>query len=138
VGTFTGIDPALNNTAGLFPACGTLMAYPDRPFPEGGQLQPELAESDPVVSRDGKTYTFTVRKDARFSTGARVTARAFAHALDRILDPRMQSVLGGDFRDIVGGQDVIDGKIASPSGVFAQGRTLRLELVRRSQICVPA
>ena len=40
--------------------------------------------------RDGKTYTFTIRKDARFSDGKPVTARAFAHALERILTPAME------------------------------------------------
>ena len=59
--------------------------------PEGLRLRPELAEAEPVVSRDGKTYTFTVREDARFSDGKRVTARAFAHALERILTPAMES-----------------------------------------------
>ena len=77
------------------------MAFRDKPLPEGLRLRPELAESEPVVSRDGRTYTFTIRKDARFSTGAAVTARAFARALERILDPRMKAFVE-DFRDIVG------------------------------------
>ena len=71
-------------------------AIPDKPLPDGLRLRPELAEAEPVVSRDGKTYTFTIRKDARFSDGKPVTARAFAHALERILTPAMESG-GGDF-----------------------------------------
>src|SRR5262249_11898913 len=67
------------------PTCATLMAYPETSLPGGYRLAPSLAETEPVVSRDGRTYTFTVRKDARFSTGAPVTARAFSHALERIL-----------------------------------------------------
>ena len=59
--------------------------------PRGLRLRPELAEAEPVVSRDGKTYTFTIRKDARFSDGKPVTARAFARALERILTPAMES-----------------------------------------------
>ena len=71
------------------------MGYPDsEPSQKGCTFGPELAEAEPVVSRDGKTYTFTVRKDARFSDGKRVTARAFAHALERILTPAMESPLG--------------------------------------------
>ena len=58
---------------------------PDKRPPAGFRMAPELAEADPVVSRDGRTYTFTIRKDARFSNGAAVTARDVVHSLERIL-----------------------------------------------------
>jgi len=112
-----GIDPALFSGALLQPACGTLMGFPQEPPPEGLRLRPELAEAEPVVSKDGRTYTFTIRKDARFSTGAAVTARAFAHALERIRDPAIESPGALDFQDI--------------SGVAATGRTLTLRLTKR-------
>jgi ABC-type transport system substrate-binding protein len=111
-----GIDPALFSHTLLQPACGTLMGYPARSFPDGLRLRPELAESTPVVSRDGKTYTFTVRRDARFSTGAPVTARAFAHALARARDPALDSALATDFQGV--------------RRVRAEGRTLTLKLKR--------
>jgi ABC-type transport system substrate-binding protein len=76
-GSFVTIDPALvSSNADLHltdAACGNLMAYPSKPLPEGGRLQPELAEADPVVSKDGRTYRSV--RDARFSDGSRVTAR---------------------------------------------------------------
>jgi ABC-type transport system substrate-binding protein len=53
------------------PACGTLLAYPNKRLPAGLVLAPELAVKDPIVSADRKRYTFTIRRDARFSTGAR-------------------------------------------------------------------
>ena len=71
------------------------MGYPDKPPPDGLRLRAELAEGEPVVSRDGKTYTFTVRKGARFSTGAAVTARAFARALERRDASEVGRLLGG-------------------------------------------
>ena len=90
-----GIDPAFSNPATgdrlLAPACGTLVAYPDMPPPAGSRITPSLAEAEPRVSKDGRTYTFTIRRDARFSDGAPVTARAFVHALERILTPAMES-----------------------------------------------
>ena len=91
-GSVTTIDPALAifGRQLLAPACGSLMDYPAKPPPEGGRLQPELAEADPMISAGGRVYTFTVRKDARFSDGWRVTARAFVRAIERILDPAMQ------------------------------------------------
>jgi ABC-type transport system substrate-binding protein len=73
------------------PACSTLMAYPDEPLPAGLRLAPELAMSDPLVSKDRRTYTFTLRKDLRFSSGAPVTARDLARALERMLTPGLQS-----------------------------------------------
>ncbi len=100
--------------------------------PAGLRLRPELAEAEPIVSRDGKTYTFTVRKDARFSDGKPVTARAFAHALERILNPAMESARASDFTAIVGAQKMLDGKATTLDGAAAKGRTLTLRLTRRS------
>ena len=115
------IDPALDGGDLLGgAACGTLMGYPDRRG-EGLRPRPELAETEPVLSRDGKTYTFTIRKNARFSTGATVTARAFAHALERIRDPALDSgELAAEFDDV---RDVI-----------AKGRTLTLRLTKRDPL----
>ena len=135
LGGVDSMDPALYQRVGslilLRPAQGTLMAFPDRPLPEGLRLRPELAEADPVVSKDGRTYTFRVRKNARFSTGARVTARAFARALERILDPDMRSPFASEFEDIVGAKEVLAGTATTPRGVIAKGRTLIVRLERR-------
>jgi ABC-type transport system substrate-binding protein len=93
VGLFQAIDPALYSLEGrlLRPACGSLVGYPDKPLPEGLVLAPELAEDYPVISEDRKTYTFTIRKDARFSNGTPATAQAFKHALERMFTPAMES-----------------------------------------------
>ena len=132
--SFDGIDPALVISDRLLgPACGSLMAFRDKPLPEGLRLRPELAEAEPVVSRDGRTYTFRVRKGARFSTGAAVTARAFAHALERIFDPNLNSGGPGDWF-IVGAQEVVDGKATTPRGVVAKGRTLTIRLTKRDPV----
>ena len=117
-GFFHTIDPALWEVPSQFqliePACGALLDYPSKAPPGGFQIAPSIAEAEPVISSDGKTYTFTIRKDARFSNGQRVTARAFAHALDRIRDPAMESGLRGYFGAV--------------RDVDATGRTLRLRL----------
>ena len=134
--TFDTIDPALVNFPSevsiLRPACGSLMEYPSKRLPEGARLRPELAEAYPVVSRDGKTYRFTVRTDARFSDGSRVTARAFVRAIERFLDPAMRTDVASQLAaDLVGGEDVLAGKTKTPSGVSAKGRVLTLKLTRR-------
>ena len=49
-----------------------------------------FARALPAVSADGRTYTFTLRHDVRFSppSGAPVTAQAFVRALERTLSRR--------------------------------------------------
>jgi peptide/nickel transport system substrate-binding protein len=132
VAGFGSIDPTLytNEAPALRPACAALMSYPNKPLPAGLRLTPELAESYPVVSRDRRTYTFRVRSDARFSNGARVTARDLVHSLERILDPNMKSAYSPDFKDLVGAQKMLAGNATSLPGAFAQGRMLRLRLTR--------
>ena len=46
-----------------------LFNYPDKEAPLGGQVQPEVSAGMPIVSKDGKTYTFTIRSGYRFSNG---------------------------------------------------------------------
>ena len=61
-----------------FATCAKLLNYPDRPGSQGTRLVPEVAAAQPRVSRDGRTYTFTVRPGFRFSppsNGARDRAR---------------------------------------------------------------
>jgi ABC-type transport system substrate-binding protein len=131
VGIFQNVDPALYGLEYriLRPACAALMSYPDKPLPAGLRLTPELAASYPIVSRDRRTYTFTIRSGLRFSTGAPLTARDVAHALERIFDPKMKA--GADlFKDIVGARQMLAGKVTTLAGVVANGRTLRLRLTR--------
>jgi oligopeptide transport system substrate-binding protein len=45
------------------------------------------AASDVKVSEDGKTYTFTIRDDAKWSDGDPVTAYDFEYAWERVLNP---------------------------------------------------
>ena len=128
---FQSIDPALYSFEALFlrPACAALMSYPDKPLPAGLVLAPELAASKPVVSKDRRTYTFTIRGDARFSDGSPVLARDFVHALERIFDPNMKTG-GALFGDIVGAKEMLAGQATTLAGAVARGRTLRLRLTK--------
>jgi peptide/nickel transport system substrate-binding protein len=106
-----------------------LMNYPDKEAPAGGQIQPEVAAGLPVVSKDGKTYTFTIRSGYRFSNGKPVTAQSFKLAIDRLTDPKIQSstsFLSSDL--IVGAQQRLDGKASAVSGVVARGNKLTIRL----------
>jgi len=106
-----------------------LVNYPDKEAPVGGLVKPEVAAGLPVVSRDGKTYTFTIRKGFRFSNGQPVTANSFKLAIDRLTDPKIQSTtafLSSDL--IVGAQARLDGKASTVSGVVAKGNKLTMHL----------
>ena len=123
-GRFGTIDPALISGAPqlLEPACGNLMDTRASRFPKAAALRPELAEADPDVSRDGRTYTFRVRKDARFSDGSRVTARAFARAIERNLDPAMKSVFASGHGGHRGWRGrAVGPRRRRPEGVSAKG-----------------
>ena len=128
------IDPILGSfpsTDTLFRAtCAGLMNYPDAAYPEGWRLRPEIATGYPRITDGGRTYTFTIRKGVRFSTGPTVTARSFAHTITRILDPRMKSRGWIDLDDIVGAQAVHEGKADTVSGVVARGNTLTIRLTK--------
>lgn len=52
----------------------------------GGRAEPGVA-LDAVASPDGKTYTFPLRPDARWSNGDPVTSRDFMLSWKRFLDP---------------------------------------------------
>ncbi len=109
-----------------------LMNWPDKEGAPGAVVAPEVAAGLPIVSKDGKTYTFTIRSGFRFSNGQPVTARSFVNAVNRFANPKMQST-GIQFLDIVqGAQAVIDGKASTVSGVTAKGNRLVIRLTRAS------
>ncbi|MFD7533397.1 ABC transporter substrate-binding protein [Streptomyces sp. NPDC059849] len=55
---------------------------------QDNKFVPQLADSMPKITDGGRTFTFTVRKDARFSDGARLDAEAVKTSLDRHLQLR--------------------------------------------------
>jgi YVTN family beta-propeller protein len=130
----TAIDPAEQDAFTLYAAqweyatCARLLNYPDKPAPAGSQLQPELAQSMPRISRDGKTYTFTIRKGYRFSSGQTVTAEAVKHTIERSLSPRPEFPAYNYVGDIVGEAAYRKGKAQHISGVIARGNTLMITL----------
>jgi peptide/nickel transport system substrate-binding protein len=130
----TAIDPAkvLSATDGILgrASCAALMAFPDKPLPAGWRIAPEVAAGPPRISNGRRTYTFRIRKGFRFSNGAPVTARSFAHAINRILNPAVESLLAGRLSDIVGAREVVEGKASTTSGVVARRNALVIRLTR--------
>jgi oligopeptide transport system substrate-binding protein len=133
-GWFDAVDPARSGFTNdvLRPACAALMSYPNKPLPAGLRTTPELARAHPTVSKDGRTYTLTLRDDARFSTGASVTPRDVVHSLERVFTPAMESPAVEYLDDIVGAARMLSGKAKSLRGVTVKGRQLTFRLTTRA------
>jgi peptide/nickel transport system substrate-binding protein len=131
----SSIDPAISIEASteLQATCALLMNYPDKPSPAGTRVVPEVAAGYPAVSRDGTTFTFTIRSTFRFNTGEQVTAESFAHEIGRILNPAMNSPWVQYVEDIVGAKAVTDGKATAPSGVKIRGNKLIIRLTHAAR-----
>jgi len=107
-----------------------LYNYPDKAPPEGGKIQPEAATGFPVISKDGKTYTITVKSGFKFSDGKPVTAANFAFAINRALNPAMQSPAAPFISNVVGAQAVLDKKATKASGVIVKGNKITIKLTQ--------
>jgi peptide/nickel transport system substrate-binding protein len=133
-GDFLTVDPTLTydpfSWQLMVSVCANLYGYPDR---EAKTLRPILgtAAAFPRVTRNGKRVIVTVRSEyARFSDGAAVTAASYANAIQRALDPKMQSPFAQYLTDIVGAKAVLRRKARRASGVQVQGNRLVLVLER--------
>jgi peptide/nickel transport system substrate-binding protein len=123
---FDFIDPSLayfsHSWQGNFWADCKLLNFPDKEASAGGlRIIPEVAAALPAVSKDGKTYTFTLKKTYKFSNGSQVTAANFKYAFDRNSNKAMSSPATTFMEDIAGepAANKGNGKI---SGVKAIGK----------------
>jgi ABC-type transport system substrate-binding protein len=126
------VDPALGYFLPTwqieYATCAKLFNYPDAGPPLGWQIRPEAATAFPRISKDGKTYTFTIRSDMKFSDGKTLGPANFAAAINRDLNPSMQSPAWKFVSDIVGAKNVVSGKARTASGVKVSGQKLVIEL----------
>jgi peptide/nickel transport system substrate-binding protein len=63
-------------------------------------VQPDLAESAPTVSSDGKTVTVKIRSGVKFHNGDPLTSADVKYTFDRILDPKTAAVARSFFTDV--------------------------------------
>lgn len=75
------------------------------------------------VSKDKKTYTFTLRKNAKWSNGDQVTAQDFVYGWRRTIDPKTASQYAYLYSGIKNADKITNGK-AKPStlGIKADGK----------------
>jgi peptide/nickel transport system substrate-binding protein len=130
---FDYTDPALaygvTSWQVLYETCVKLLNTPDKAGQEGIRLVPEAAAGLPIISKDGKTYTFTVPPGKfKFNTGEAVTAQSFKHAIDRDANPAMNSPVVPFITNIVGLNAVVAKKAKTVSGVTVKGNKLTIRL----------
>jgi peptide/nickel transport system substrate-binding protein len=119
------IDPVANDVPAVAHATQlNLLGYPDREDAAGLRVVPEAA-GFPRISRDGRTYTFTIRRGFRFSDGTPVSAAHFAHGLHRGLAWGRGLLL-----PVVGAEALAARRAPRATGVRARGRTLEIRLTR--------
>jgi YVTN family beta-propeller protein len=75
----------------------------------GSILVPDLATSLPEPTDGGRTYTFTLRRDVRYSTGGVVRASDVRESIERALSARPQSSAGLFFEAIEGASSCTPG-----------------------------
>jgi len=128
------VDPALgpNNVASAqiqYAICAKLLNLPDRNAPGGSPLIPEIAAAAPTVSPDGRTYTFTIRRNYRFSNGARVTPEDVRASMNRVfvLD---QALTDDYYSDVRGAEAVTHGQATGARGLVVHGRQFVIRLNR--------
>lgn len=90
-------------------------------FNKANDVVPWGATSMPTVSKDGLTYTFTLRSGLKFTDGEPVTAQAYADAIERILNPATKSQLQAFYEIIKGADAFVKGQAKSVSGIDVLG-----------------
>ena len=100
------------------------------PNPKDLSPEPAVAESWDISS-DQKTYTFHLRKNAKWSNGDPVTAHDFVRSFKRILAPSLAAEYAYMLYVMKGAEDYNNGKISNFDEVGAKAIndfTLRIEL----------
>ncbi|WP_334115596.1 peptide ABC transporter substrate-binding protein [Ligilactobacillus sp.] len=86
------------------------------------KVEPGIAEKT-TVSKDNLTYTFTLRKNAKWSNGDPVTAKDFVYSWQRTVDPKTAASYSYLFSGIKNADDIVAGKKApSTLGIKAVGK----------------
>lgn len=89
-------------------------------FDAGGSVQPALAERWDVAP-GGRSVTFTLRPDLRFSDGTPLTAADVVRSWLRLIDPADPSPLAWLLSDVAGARERLAGGPAEAVGLIADG-----------------
>jgi oligopeptide transport system substrate-binding protein len=84
-------------------------------------ITPALAEFW-KASRDGLTWTFTLRKGVKFHHGRELNADDVVYSLSRLVDPKTKSGAADLFINIVGAREYREGRAKHVAGLVALNR----------------
>src|SRR5437867_13175748 len=90
-------------------------------FSETLAITPAIAQFW-YASRDGLTWTFTLRKGVKFHHGREVTAEDVVYSLTRLLDPRTRSGAADLFSNVMGAREFREGRAKTVAGLAAKDR----------------
>lgn len=86
-------------------------------FDDNLQSRPNIAQSW-QLSGDGRTYTFSLRRDVKFHNGKGVTAADFKYSWERAATPSTKSQTAASYLgDIVGIKEMLTGRATAASGI---------------------
>ncbi|RRK09981.1 peptide ABC transporter substrate-binding protein [Lactiplantibacillus garii] len=88
---------------------------------KNGSITPGIAKAT-KISNGGKTYTFTLRKNAKWSNGDKVTAKDFVYGWQRTVNPKTASQYAYLYSGIKNADQIVNGKKpVSSLGIKADG-----------------
>lgn len=98
IGYPTKINPVIANSNADKDITALVYSGLTRKTPEGNFIG-DLAEN-PTISPDGKIYTFTIKKNAKFHDNKQVTADDVVFTIEKIKDPMTKSPRRNDWEGI--------------------------------------
>lgn len=106
-----------------------LLSYVKAAGTEGMALIPDLAADMPVISPDGRTYTFVVKDDVLFGPplSRQVRAADFKYSIERLF--RLNSPGVGFYMNIRGAPEISSGRADHIEGIEVSGDTLTFHLL---------
>lgn len=93
-----------------------------------GKVKPGVATTS-TASKDGLTWTFKLRKNAKWSNGDSVTAQDFVYSLRRMMDPKTQSQQQNNYQAVENAKEVVTGK-KDPSSLGVEAKDKHTLVVR--------
>jgi peptide/nickel transport system substrate-binding protein len=107
--------------------CTTLVRYADKSGASGTQLVPGTAGM-PAISKNGLTYTFTLRQGARFSDGKAITGQDIKYTFMRLMAPAINTGTGQYFTNVIGAPAYLAGKSKTLPGITATTSSVTFHL----------
>ena len=127
---YATLDPALGYDPQTWPAVKMLFDGLLDYKPGTSQLEPRIAAAMPTVSKDGRTFTFKLRSDVRFTNGRQLTAKDVKYSLERVLNPASKSPGSSFLTGIFGVKAFVQGRDTQVTGIVApDAQTVQIRLI---------